>query len=164
MYWPLAVSYKAVPHPFFRLLVFRTPWPTLVTVWPPFFGSFSCLSVCTAGHWAISYLTTLTTHPFSGTTVAWTDDEAILEGNTRRRSSVFIHSSHLPVTEGLTCAGIDLTQKDDLPNFDLLRRFQLDVDGASVGVESIEGTDSVQAAYRLNKDSQFAVATRLSAT
>lgn len=164
MYWPLAVSYKADPHPFFRLLVFRTPWATLATVWPPFFGSFSCLSVCTAGHWAISYLTNLTTHPLSGTTVAWTDDEANLEGNARRGSTVLIHPSDLPFTEGLTCAGIDLTQKDDLPNFDLLRRFQLDVDGSSVGAESIEGTDSVQAAYRLNKDSQFAVATRLSAT
>lgn len=67
---------------------------------------------------------------------------------------------------GLTCANVDVSlEEDDLPNYDLLRRFQLDSStGEGQGeeitlVEKIEGTGPSQSAYRLKSDAQFALAT-----
>lgn len=60
---------------------------------------------------------------------------------------------------GLTCANVDVSlQEDDLPNYDLLRRFNLD--NSEVGlVQKIEGTGPSQSAYRLQPEAQFALAT-----
>ncbi|KAJ6217583.1 hypothetical protein RDWZM_008740 [Blomia tropicalis] len=55
--------------------------------------------------------------------------------------------------EGLFCPNLGTIVEDDLPNFDLLHRFRMEMD-------NVEGTDSVQSAYRLQSDSQFQMATR----
>lgn len=59
--------------------------------------------------------------------------------------------------DGLICSDVDNSIVDDLSNFDLIRRFQYD---SNDGLKSVPGTDEVQSAYRLDKDSQFTFATR----
>ncbi|KAK0140208.1 Collagen alpha-1(IX) chain [Merluccius polli] len=50
--------------------------------------------------------------------------------------------------------------QDDLPGFDLITQFQLDVVPLK-GVRKVEGSTSLQVAYRLDKEANFQIPTRL---
>ena len=50
---------------------------------------------------------------------------------------------------------------DDLPTFDLIRRFQLDnFDLEFPGVKRVRGSNKMQTAYRLSKKADLTLATR----
>jgi len=52
---------------------------------------------------------------------------------------------------------------DDLPTFDLIRRFQLDdIDLDFPGVKRVRGSNKIQTAYRLSKKADLTLPTRCS--
>ncbi|XP_041102431.1 collagen alpha-1(IX) chain isoform X2 [Polyodon spathula] len=67
--------------------------------------------------------------------------------------------NHNSVDDNTVCPNIRVGQ-DDLPGFDLISQFQLDVVSLK-GVRKVEGSTALQVAYRLDKDAGFQIPTRI---
>ncbi|MGH0148951.1 UNVERIFIED_CONTAM: hypothetical protein FKN15_051444 [Acipenser sinensis] len=77
----------------------------------------------------------------------------------RCKTKMDLSYNHNSLDDNTVCPNIRVGQ-DDLPGFDLISRFQLDVVPLK-GVRKVEGSTALQVAYRLDKDAGFQIPTRI---
>ncbi|RXM29419.1 Collagen alpha-1(IX) chain [Acipenser ruthenus] len=75
------------------------------------------------------------------------------------RKEMDLDYNHNSLDDNTVCPNIRVGQ-DDLPGFDLISQFQLDVVPLK-GVKKVEGSTALQVAYRLDKDAGFQIPTRI---